>query len=543
MATFLNPAIFLHLPLLTSNGISLGDLLMVFSDYALRILTSDPLLLVSVIVKSAIVYHVLSFLLSNQQVPAFGFPHWLPAGRIYGGARFFVDSSTMLSEGYNASKSTVFRIPRWQSWVYVLSGDKLVEEFHRYSDKSLSLLESAKDELQIPYTMGLPVHDDPYHLPILRHKLTRNLNFLVSEIMDEAVPAFDAIIGQNCPPRRILHCRGLHSITTIVARTFNRILVGPDVCRNVDYNKVSIQFAVSTIATSTVINLFPSFLHPLIGRLTSRFSSSVQKAIAHIGPLVEERRASMSNGTLTKEEMDTDFLWWFLAAAQGEQASTEALVARILVINAATIHTSSMTLTQALINLALHPEWAVRLREEATSAFSRHGWSRHMLKELSVMDCFLKESMRINGLGSMGFPRKAMETLQFSDGTVIPAGSLVSPAFGAHFDSAYYQDPLTFDPTRFMEGTPARKSEAGGMVNTSSHFLPFGHGKHTCVRTLPGRFVASHLLKTFMSHVVMNYEISLVDSQRPKDLWFGIHCIPNVSFSFTFRRLEETTNL
>ncbi len=29
---------------------------------------------------------------------------------------------------------------------------------------------------------------------------------------------------------RILHCRGLHSITTIVARTFNRILVGPDLC-------------------------------------------------------------------------------------------------------------------------------------------------------------------------------------------------------------------------------------------------------------------------------------------------------------------------
>ncbi len=65
MATFLNPAIFLRLPLLTSNGISLGDLLTVFSDYALRILTSDPLLLVSVIVNSAIVYHVLSFLLSN----------------------------------------------------------------------------------------------------------------------------------------------------------------------------------------------------------------------------------------------------------------------------------------------------------------------------------------------------------------------------------------------------------------------------------------------------------------------------------------------
>ncbi|KAK0463765.1 cytochrome P450 [Desarmillaria tabescens] len=534
MATYLNPAVFLRLPLLTSNGITLEELLTVLSDYSLRILTTDPLLLVSVIVNGTIAYHVLSFLFSKRQIPAFGFPHWLPAGRIYGGARFFVDSFTMLSEGYNASKSTVFKIPRWRSWVYVLSGEELVEEFHRFSDKSLSLLESAKDELQIPYTMGLPVHDDPYHLPILRHKLTRNLNYLVSEILDEAVPAFDAVIGQNCPPGKILRCKGLHSVTTIVAQTFNRILVGPDLCRNVDYNKISIQFAVNTMVTSTIINLFPSFLHPVIGRLTSRFSSNVQKAVSQIGPLVAERRALMSNGVLIKEDMDTDFLWWFLAAAQGEQASTEALVARILVINAATIHTSSMTLTQALISLALHPEWAVRLREEATSAFSRHGWSRDMLKELSAMDCFLKESMRINGLGSMGFPRKAMETLRFSDGTIIPAGCLVSPAFGAHFDSAYYQDPLTFDPMRFMEGTSARKAYAGGMVHTSSHYLPFGHGKHTW---LPGRFVASHLLKTFMAHILMNYEISLVDGQRPKDLWFGMHCVPNTSFSFTFRRL------
>ena len=72
-----------------------------------------------------------------------------------------------------------------------------------------------------------------------------------------------------------------------------------------------------------------------------------------------------------------------------------------------------------------------------------------------------------------------MEALKLSDGTVIPAGTLLSPAFNAHFDPEYYQDPMKFDPTRFMEGTCADKVDARGVIHTSNHFLPFGHGKHT----------------------------------------------------------------
>ncbi|KNZ71312.1 Ent-kaurene oxidase [Termitomyces sp. J132] len=359
-------------------------------------------------------------------------------------------------------------------------------------------------------------------------KLTRNLNYLVTEILDEAVPAFNTIIGQHCPPGTIFHFKGLLSITRIVAQTFNRILVGPDLCRDTAYNAVSIQFASNVMFTSLIINLFPRFLHPLVGRICSKFGSNLPKAISLTRSLVEKRRALMRSRDLTEEEMNTDFLWWFLATATGEQATTESLATRILVVNAATIHTSSMALTQALTNLALHPEWAVRLRMEASSAFSRHGWSRNMLKELHDTDSFIKESMRLNGLGSMGFPRKAMQTLSLSDGTVIPAGSLVSPALSAHSDPEYYPNPDAFDPTRFMEGTCKDKVDTGGMVRTSSHFLPFGHGEHTCPQ--PGRFVASHLLKAFIAHVVLNYEISLPDGHRPKDLWFGMYCVPNRSF-------------
>lgn len=116
MTAYLNP---LRLPLITFNGTNLEGCLTILKGNTLHLLTMDPVLLISVIVNGVILYHVVKFLLSTnvshllhlpavanfsaqKQIPGFGFPHWLPAGQIYGGARFFLDSPSMLSEGYNA---------------------------------------------------------------------------------------------------------------------------------------------------------------------------------------------------------------------------------------------------------------------------------------------------------------------------------------------------------------------------------------------------------------------------------------------------------
>jgi cytochrome P450 len=189
-------------------------------------------------------------------------------------------------------------------------------------------------------------------------------------------------------------------------------------------------------------------------------------------------------------------------AAEGPELTTEALATRVLVINAATIQTSSMvylimsssylcanvskTFTQALTNLALYPEYLEPLRREAEAALRKHGWNKAAMNELQYLDSFFKESMRMNSLGSskckkmlvdclkthftiVGFPRKALKAFTFSDGTHVPKGSYVSAAFATHRDEEYYENPNTFEGFRFFKD---------GMVKTSSRFLSFGHGKH-----------------------------------------------------------------
>ena len=76
--------------------------------------------------------------------------------------------------------------------------------------------------------------------------------------------------------------------------------------------------------------------------------------------------------------------------------------------------------------------------------------------------------------------RKAKQDFTLSDGTFIPAGTLVAGASTAtHRDARNYDNPEVFDPLRFAD----MRSEEGAsikhqFVSTSPEYVPFGHGKH-----------------------------------------------------------------
>ena len=118
------------------------------------------------------------------------------------------------------------------------------------------------------------------------------------------------------------------------------------------------------------------------------------------------------------------------------------------------------------------------------------------------LDSFLKESQRYHGIGlstssSLSPPtlhlihlfsrvrvvsvtRLALKDVTFSDGTFVPAGTLLSAAsWATHHDDAVYPDAHVFDPFRF-----ARMREVQGegtkhqFVNTSPDYISFGHGRH-----------------------------------------------------------------
>ena len=49
--------------------------------------------------------------------------------------------------------------------------------------------------LAVEYTLGAEIHHNPYHVPVVRSQLTRNIGNIFSEVQDELSAAFTDVIG------------------------------------------------------------------------------------------------------------------------------------------------------------------------------------------------------------------------------------------------------------------------------------------------------------------------------------------------------------
>ena len=137
--------------------------------------------------------------------------------------------------------------------------------------------------------------------------------------------------------------------------------------------------------------------------------------------------------------------------------------------------------------------------------------------------------------------RKALVDTELSDGTFIPKGSFVSANMTTiHNDPEYYPAPDEFRPWRFsdMREKSAEEALKHQAVNTSTEFLPFGHGRHAC----PGRFFAVNELKAMMCYLVMNYDIRAEEEGvRPPNHLSGVVVSPNPDAKVLFRKRARSS--
>ena len=78
-------------------------------------------------------------------------------------------------------------------WMVIVSGAKMVEDLRKRPDDEVSFLEGTEAGLNSRYTIGGAWLDDPYHVDIIREKLTRTLPAILPDVLDElalAVPAY-----------------------------------------------------------------------------------------------------------------------------------------------------------------------------------------------------------------------------------------------------------------------------------------------------------------------------------------------------------------
>jgi cytochrome P450 len=345
------------------------------------------------------------------------------------------------------------------------------------------------------------------------------------------------------------------------------------------------KFSQDVPLSGVFIKFFPKFLKPIIGPiavLPNRYH--FRQCAKHTVPLVKQRLADMERKRQDpdfKYEEPNDFLTWQIrdAMRRGDpsEQTPEMLSHRVLIVNFAAIHTSTFTVTNALIDLfSASPEkgYLEGIREEAQRVLNEYNgvWTKAGLAKMIRVDSAIRESMRLSGFSSRGLVRKVISDggVTLEDGLHLGKGTNIGlSAYSVHHDETIFEDPMTYDAFRFSrpreafatsqdipigdliaDETPlangtatATATEKGenltevlkhknlSMASTSETFLAFGHGRHAC----PGRFFAANELKLLIAYMVLNYDVKPLPV-RPRNTWLGETVLPPMKATVQIRR-------
>ncbi|KAK0447130.1 cytochrome P450 [Armillaria borealis] len=440
--------------------------------------------------------------------------------------KFIFHAKEIVEEGHRVYGS-IFKVPLLDRWTVVVSGAERINDIRKSSLEELSSIVMSED---MDYTFGRSNRVDPYHLDVVRGALTRNIATCFADVQDEIKVAF----RDNIPMTEDwVEIPAYETILQIVCRASNRMFVGLPLCRNREYIKLNINYTIEIFTFARIINLLPTVLKMQV--ILTQYS----KAEKFLGETIRERMHQQDIYGKDWPGKPNDLVSWLLDIIYGDDTkrSVKDHCSRVLALNTAAIHTTSMTFTTALYALASHPEYAETLREEVEPIINEEGCTKAAMGKMNQLDSFLKEAQRVYGnMGVFGMHRTTRKDFVFSDGMVVPAGvQIVVASLSTHTDEENYEDPLEFKPWRFSE---KRKQEGEGirhhMATPSLDFVFFGHGRPAC----PGRFFAVNELKALMSHVLLNFDVKI--DKFPTPVWFSDNQMPNQSSKVLFRKRVRT---
>ncbi|KAI6103577.1 cytochrome P450 [Pisolithus sp. B1] len=437
-------------------------------------------------------------------------------------------------KGLDKYKSGVFRIANLTHWVVCLPRSDL-ERVARASEDHLSFYH-AMDEcrptqaVKTEYTFGIGIHGY-HHAPLIESHLTRNLSVLYADARDEIVTACDELLDPKANEWKTISV--VPATLRIASRASNRIFVGLPLCRDPDWLDFNINVPHAVVNEARTLRLFPNFMVPLVAKFVTNLSERTSRGATFLGPVIKERLRHMEAEGTDWCDKPNDFLQWWLDTSQ--ETCLTMLTRRIVSLNFAAIHTTSGTLSEALLNLADNPQHAQTLREEVEAVISKYGWTKEALSKMRKVDSFLKETQRFEGLVLLGITRVAMSDITLADGTFIPRGTSVAfPVHAMHHDETVFENANVFEPFRFSD---MRDNESEGsrhqMVALAPEMLSFGMGKRAC----SGRFFAATMLKTMLAHVVMTYDVKRENDEcSPNSLHIGSAIMPNPTAKVMFRK-------
>jgi cytochrome P450 len=200
-----------------------------------------------------------------------------------------------------------------------------------------------------------------------------------------------------------------------------------------------------------------------------------------------------------KRESDGEDMFSRLCRARsesGEAFSDADILDHMIFLMMAAHDTTTSTLSSLTWELARHPEWQERVREESRAFGSPHPDFDELDRLEGLTWCMQETLRRYPPLPVI--PRTALADFEWG-GYAIPAGTMVvvSPIH-CHYLPEWWEHPGRFDPERFAPGRAEHERH-------THSWIPFGGGTHMCL----GRRFAEAQVRLVMHQLVRRHRWSV----------------------------------
>jgi cytochrome P450 len=180
----------------------------------------------------------------------------------------------------------------------------------------------------------------------------------------------------------------------------------------------------------------------------------------------------------------------------GNSFTDSDIVNHMIFLLMAAHDTSTSTISTMAYQLAAHPEWQDRCRDES-ARLGDGPLDIESLEKLETLDLVMNESLRMVA----PLPFVMRQAVRDTDllGYYVPAGTLmlVWPSMN-HWLPELWTEPDKFDPERFAEPRAEHKKHRYA-------FAPFGGGAHKCIGMAFGQLE----VKTVMQRLLRRYQLEL----------------------------------
>uniref|UniRef100_A0A452G8S9 Uncharacterized protein n=1 Tax=Capra hircus TaxID=9925 RepID=A0A452G8S9_CAPHI len=245
-----------------------------------------------------------------------------------------------------------------------------------------------------------------------------------------------------------------------------------------------------------------------------RFRRACRLVHDFTGAVIQERRCTLPKEDIgdflkAKEKTKTlDFIDVLLLTKDedGKGLSDEDIRAEADTFMFEGHDTTASGLSWVLYNLAKHPEYQERCRQEVQELLKDREskeieWDD--LAQLPFLTMCIKESLRLHPPVTV-ISRRCTQDIMLPDGRVIPKGVIcLISIFGTHHNPSVWPDPEVYDPLRFEPENIKGRSPLA--------FIPFSAGPRNCI----GQAFAMTEMKVVLALTLLRFRV-LPDEEEPR---------------------------